>query len=1344
MGRTLESRRAQLMQTQTQWGDPLPLSSARGIDHDQPVTALCHECDSTSHTDMERRVVDETWNNPVHSCQSWSLSSLLANNRNFIETRRISVADEKLSDTIGTFDKAGVPLVIQDLHNKPGWRNDLLSLDWLRDESEINDISVRNIHNNLDSSLSLADFIEKTRETPQFVQPEENERFYGKDLDCPAKWTEWLCTGNVVPNQVLPTHDNILSHLPKSSKVDTLMCYIGAGDTFTPSHKDSCASNGHNLMCYSENGGSAFWFMTEQKDARKVADYFHNKLGHEIDHESYVTTVEEFADAPFNVYVLEQKVGDLVLVPRMSCHQVVNYGGLTVKLSWSRMTVKGAIQALYHELPLYRRVCRREIYRIRFTLYQTIVALTEQLCNGDKDKNCFRRLTQALKAFDDVLKNECVADYTSLPCIPSETFLTCDFCGADIFQSFFECNECHTYDSNDSCAICADCFIEGRSCRCRSMRPMQVQPLGNILRERRSTVKLLEEYWQSNPEEQVPVLKESELFSGGAFKAGCLLARSRNEKKGSKSCSSGIASPLSHHLSEGDAIYCQSCHHGTCHFHLLRENRLHTIKTLLSINADPKKDVHHQRHREGKEKYAHELSKFQSKESKAEKVEDLEVQLVNLALNFPRCRPINYSYTHAGWYDEVIVAPVTITINKPPNTMASSPPPPYEEGPRRDTTLSSSLARRNPSAIAGPSNETATAESSSSAAAMSPPKRKKRKLVMECVLLDRDCSAMNHGVITVSSDSESSPPRTRTGRPRISDVSHGPRPREADAIVSGPNANGRRAVAPSNFTSDLALALNVAASTEESTPSASSSSASAPTSSRRAVPKAKKVEVEVEVEVKRTEAKPASAKSSGKRPVMEIQSDHDSTDDDDEPIIAKPHIPPTKSTPARRSGPVVALGGRKDARLNAGSRSNAQPSVGFASTSEKHQREDGRLALPGPKKSITTTIDVAARSASRVPSVSPGADSKVPSKHKATLPSFSKTTKKRSSDKGEDGPIAESSRMASMRHMRESKQRVASLDREERGRESHIINVDSADNIQQSSSSFAIPQTMLPSGNPELSSSMFVAMMKMLQQEYANNEELRSKNAQLTNQLDHLQRENARVTAQQQQQQQQTAENNVGQALIQGAVLPGFIQHTVQHAVDASLKNTINGFLPQVAAVMNHSSNHMGVNFPQQPMNMRNDYVGQPARYSRGPPRRPFGHSRSPNYRPNTQYQRHDRNYRRTHHEPSSSSRPRSSSRHLSPPSESYRRSVRDSQPMEIEEIGHRSIEERPSPGDDIENRRDSDGDARMSDVDPQDWEGRYVQEDEHVPSPPKDKLESDSSKSKQLPGDLTNNPWFA
>ncbi|KAF9075164.1 hypothetical protein BDP27DRAFT_1212795 [Rhodocollybia butyracea] len=460
---------------------------------------------------MNRRVEKSKAPNPILTSKGWTLEVLLGRGKRFLPAPRISVLQDDLNDCISFYENSGIPFVVENLHHLPGWANDFVNIDWLENSSEITNIPARNIRTACDVLLSLSEFIEKSRNSSVYYQEGETERLYGKDLYLPEEWTNWLKTANVVPEQFLPDSDNLLTHLPESAKVETLMCYIGTGDTFTPSHKDLCSSHGHNLMCFTENGGSSFWFMTKRADARTVADYFHTKFGHEIDHESHITTVDDFADAPFDVYIVEQKLGDLVLVPRMSCHQVVNSGGLTVKLSWSRMTMKSIEQAIYYELPLYHRVCRPEIYRVRLTLYHTIKMYHAQFedftYTGDKKLEASRRLGVLLRTFDHVLKNECTKDYTSLPCLaPSgqETdALSCDFCGCDIFQSYFECISCTSSVEGDFCTICPDCYAEGRSCHCRLMQPKQVQPLDDVLQERAGTIEVLQSYWKSINEKGV-------------------------------------------------------------------------------------------------------------------------------------------------------------------------------------------------------------------------------------------------------------------------------------------------------------------------------------------------------------------------------------------------------------------------------------------------------------------------------------------------------------------------------------------------------------------------------------------------------------------------------------------------------------------------------------------------------------------------------------------------------------------------------------------------------------------------------------------------------------------------
>jgi hypothetical protein len=77
-------------------------------------------------------------------------------------------------------------------------------------------------------------------------------------------WAKWLAGAIPEPMQALGSgdimrylKDSVLdSHFGETSVLDaslqdqpeTLMCYFGVGDTYTPAHKDLCASVGHNLL----------------------------------------------------------------------------------------------------------------------------------------------------------------------------------------------------------------------------------------------------------------------------------------------------------------------------------------------------------------------------------------------------------------------------------------------------------------------------------------------------------------------------------------------------------------------------------------------------------------------------------------------------------------------------------------------------------------------------------------------------------------------------------------------------------------------------------------------------------------------------------------------------------------------------------------------------------------------------------------------------------------------------------------------------------------------------------------------------------------------------------------
>jgi len=69
---------------------------------------------------------------------------------------------------------------------------------------------------------------------------------------------------------------------------------------------------------------------------------------------------------------------------------------------------------------------------------------------------------------------------------------TCDFCGADIFQSFFQCTQC-VLGKGDMIHICPGCFTEGRTCLCGEMEPIQCWPFRELLDEYNHAVRTLKD-----------------------------------------------------------------------------------------------------------------------------------------------------------------------------------------------------------------------------------------------------------------------------------------------------------------------------------------------------------------------------------------------------------------------------------------------------------------------------------------------------------------------------------------------------------------------------------------------------------------------------------------------------------------------------------------------------------------------------------------------------------------------------------------------------------------------------------------------------------------------------------
>jgi hypothetical protein len=182
------------------------------------------------------------------------------------------------------------------------------------------------------------------------------------------------------------------------------------------------------------------------------------------------------------------------------------------------------------------RVCRPETYRVMSTIHYTLLRTTAELENSTSrpgspeifdatggSNELVANMRKLLQLFDAILADEYSPDNDKMHCLssslsPSATFspapsnassatlipdnekeggyipITCDFCGADVFQSFFECRTCvdpgqlrgsGTVAPGYGYDVCGGCYAEGRSCKCGTMDPTQCRPFEELLHHRK-------------------------------------------------------------------------------------------------------------------------------------------------------------------------------------------------------------------------------------------------------------------------------------------------------------------------------------------------------------------------------------------------------------------------------------------------------------------------------------------------------------------------------------------------------------------------------------------------------------------------------------------------------------------------------------------------------------------------------------------------------------------------------------------------------------------------------------------------------------------------------------------
>ncbi|KIW13227.1 hypothetical protein PV08_08414 [Exophiala spinifera] len=427
----------------------------------------------------------------------------------------------------------GKPLVVEGYEARlDKWT---FALQWLRDNCGSKVEHARDLTKKLNVPLTIGHYLNNmalltNQWTPRNYKDPERQRMYLKDIDCPQIWHDKLAdvippslfylnesTGDVGGFGAVDENDpnrpgmrkgrgiaksgDLMSSLPKEMRAENMMCYIGHEGTYTPAHREMCASLGQNIMVEASTGapedgkptkqGSSIWFMTESKERAVVSEYWLSRLGHDIEIENHFAQINAWKSAPFKTYVVEQNPGDFILIPPLAPHQVWNRGTRTMKVAWNRTTVETLEMAMREALPRARLVCRDEQYKNKAIVYYTLqkyskllklaekfkqraMGLKHKMTNDTKVRQLqkdFRRLHQL---YTGILVSE-----TFLPdkqekkveLIPYDSNITCSYCRCNIFNRFLTCPSCVGELPNgeeDTYDICMDCYAMGRSCACIS------------------------------------------------------------------------------------------------------------------------------------------------------------------------------------------------------------------------------------------------------------------------------------------------------------------------------------------------------------------------------------------------------------------------------------------------------------------------------------------------------------------------------------------------------------------------------------------------------------------------------------------------------------------------------------------------------------------------------------------------------------------------------------------------------------------------------------------------------------------------------------------------------------
>lgn len=358
------------------------------------------------------------------------------------------------------------PIILYNCHKHPNFRPNLFSIEWLF--SNQSDLSTEPIPKDKElKPMTLKNFLS----APKHSQP-----FQAEFISWPKEWQEAIFS--FLPKYYLSSSCiNLVNALPQMLRPETHRIQIHSKDSF----KNSSLSYPifYSLMVGSTPNSRTLWFVTAPQDANRARKFWFNHGGDNtsLDQENMFMDLGTLSLADFPIYVFEQQLGDLVIIPSNSAYQFVNVGeGYNVKATWYSIPTRALYTGITNTIPTFRKLLKPDPNQLAAIAHCSIVEMindffamnSKSIPRRFEGDNYFNEeFTSLFHLYLDLVFHDIIDRHLDTPKLHFPKFKVadrgtllskCSFCQSGIWNRHIKCSRCER-------VFCFQCISMRRGCK---------------------------------------------------------------------------------------------------------------------------------------------------------------------------------------------------------------------------------------------------------------------------------------------------------------------------------------------------------------------------------------------------------------------------------------------------------------------------------------------------------------------------------------------------------------------------------------------------------------------------------------------------------------------------------------------------------------------------------------------------------------------------------------------------------------------------------------------------------------------------------------------------------------